>query len=271
MGSIGAYLRASHLVPAASVTALVGGAAVARGGGAIEVMLALIATAASQLSVGWSNDYLDREEDRAAGRVEKPLVAGGIRPEALWLGAWIAGAAAVGVAAALGIAAALVMATAVAAAWAYNLGLKRTPLSWLPYAVSFGLAPVFVWLAVSGTLPPGWVPAVTAALGVAGHLTNVLPDIEVDRAARPTRGLPHVLGPARSLMLAAGLLAGAVAVVLWASAPVSAAAIFAAAASGVLVAAVVVAGLRGRHRLAFLLTIAAAAGVVTTFLLSFDG
>jgi 4-hydroxybenzoate polyprenyltransferase len=271
VAAIGAYLRAAHLAPAASVTALVGGAVVARGAEPAEVIVAVLSTAAGQLSVGWSNDYLDREEDRAAGRNEKPLVAGRISPGSLWLAAWVAGAVSVGLAAALGVAPAVVMAVAVAAAWAYNLGLKRTPLSWVPYAVSFGLAPMFVWQVSEGALPPGWIPAMTAALGVAGHLTNVLPDIEADRATRGTRGLPHLLGPTRSLLLAALLLGATLALVLWAAARVGPAVIAVASASGVLIAAVVAAGLRGRPRLAFLITIAAAAGVVATFLLSFRG
>lgn len=271
MAAIEAYLRAAHLVPAVSVTALVGGAVAVRGVGAADAVLAVASTAAGQLSVGWSNDYLDREEDRAAGRHEKPLVAGRISPGSLWLGAWMAGVVSVALAAVVGFAPALAVAVAVAAAWGYNLGLKRTPLSWLPYAVSFGLAPVFVWLVSEGTLPPGWIPVMTAALGVAAHLTNVLPDIEVDRATRRTRGLPHLLGPARSLLLAASLLGATLVLVLWVAPGIGAGAIAAASASGLLIAAVLVAGLGSRARLAFLLTIAAVAGVVATFLLSFRG
>jgi 4-hydroxybenzoate polyprenyltransferase len=253
------------------VTALVGGAVVVRGADPTESILAIAATAAGQLSVGWSNDYLDREEDRAAGRPEKPLVSGRISPRSLWLGSWVAGAVSVGLAAALGIAPATVMAVAVAAAWAYNLGLKRTPLSWIPYAMSFGLAPVFVWLVADGSLPPGWIPAMTATLGVAAHLTNVLPDIEVDRATRSSRGLPHLLGPTRSLLMAALLLGVTLALVLWVAPRVGPGAISAAVASGLLIVAIVVSGLRGRARPTFLLTIAAVAGVVMTFLLSFRG
>lgn len=241
----------------------------ARGAGPGEAALAIASTAASQLSVGWSNDFLDREEDRAAGRAEKPLVAGEIAPGMVWLGAWMAAAACLVFAVVLGIGPTATMSCALIAAWGYNLGLKRTPLSWLPYAVAFGLAPVFVWLVADGTAPPGWVPSITAALGVAGHLTNVLPDLDRDRAAR-ARGLPHLLGPTRSLVVAAVLLGGALALVL-AAGRITPAAVGAGSAAGLLVVAVVVAGLRGRTRLAFLLTIAAVAGVVATFLFSFPG
>jgi 4-hydroxybenzoate polyprenyltransferase len=234
----------------------------------VDVLLATASTAASQLSIGWSNDFLDLAEDGAAGRTEKPLVAGEVSPRLAWVGAWVGALACVGFAAPLGIPAAATMSVALAAAWAYNLGLKRTPLSWVPYGMAFGLAPLFVWLAADQALPPGWVPAVTAALGVAGHLTNVLPDLERDRAIR-ARGLPHLLGPARSLVLTAALLAGTLALVLVAGGTVDPPAVGMASAGGLLILAVVVAGARGRARLAFLLTIASAAAVVATFLLSF--
>jgi 4-hydroxybenzoate polyprenyltransferase len=268
VSTIGALVRAAHAVPGASVTLLIGAATVARGAGPAEAALAVASTAASQLSVGWSNDFLDLEEDRAAGRTAKPLVSGEVAPGTVWAGARIAAAASVGSAAALGIAPAGAMAVALAAAWGYNLGLKRTPLSWLPYAVAFGLASVFVWLVADGTLPPGWVPAATAGLGVAGHLTNVLPDLEVDRGAR-ARGLPHLLGPTRSLVVAAALLGATLMLVLVAGARVTPAAVAAGSAAGLFIVAVVAAGLTGRPRLAFLLTIAAVAAVVATFLFSF--
>jgi 4-hydroxybenzoate polyprenyltransferase len=252
------------------VTALVGGATLARGAGPLEVLLAIASTAASQLSVGWANDYLDLAEDRAAGRTEKPLVAGELRPPRVWAGAWAAGLACIGFAAPLGIPAAAVMSVALASAWAYNLGLKRTPLSWLPYGTAFGLAPVFVWLAVDQGLPPGWVPAATAALGVSGHLTNVLPDLEADRGVR-ARGLPHLLGPMRSVVLTAVLLAGTMALVLLAGGAIGPPAVGVASAGTLLIVAVIVAGVRGRARLAFVLTIAAAAAVVAMFLVSFRG
>jgi 4-hydroxybenzoate polyprenyltransferase len=270
MAPLAALVRAAHAVPAASVTALVAAATVARGASIGALLLATLSTAASQLSVGWSNDYLDRDEDRAAIRLEKPLVAGRVAPATLWVGAWIAAAVCLGSAALLGPGPAAAMAAALAAAWGYNLGLKRTPLSWLPYAVAFGLAPVFVWLAADGRFPPAWVPAVTAALGIAGHLTNVLPDLERDRAVR-ARGLPHLLGPTASLISASVLLGGITALILARAGRLSPWAVAAGSGAAVFAIAVVVAGLGGRARLAFLLTIACAGAVVTTFLLTFRG
>ncbi|HEV8298430.1 MAG TPA: hypothetical protein VGQ20_14090, partial [Acidimicrobiales bacterium] len=60
-------LRASHFQPALSVTVIATVLAVSVGRGAGSIVVAL-AVAAGQLSVGWSNDYLDRDRDRRTGR-----------------------------------------------------------------------------------------------------------------------------------------------------------------------------------------------------------
>lgn len=159
------------------------------------------------------------------------------------------------------------MLAAILSAWAYNLGLEATPLSWLPYAVSFGLAPAYIWLA-TGDRPP-WVVAGGALLGVGAHLLNVIPDLEADRVGG-VRGLPHRLGLRGTLLLASAILAAALVLVLAAggaerwSWP-------AAALAGALIGAVVWAGLHGRTRLAFRLTIAASAAIVLVLVASPSG
>jgi 4-hydroxybenzoate polyprenyltransferase len=260
-----AVVRATHPVPAAAVTALAGAVVVARGAEAGAAVLATASTLAGQLSVGWSNDYLDRHKD--AGRADKPIPTGQVSPTAVWWAATVAFPASLLLSAPLGLAEVSVMAAAVASAWAYNLGLQRTVLSWVPYAVSFGLAPVYLWLAAGDGPPEGWVVAGAALLGVAGHLTNVLPDLEADRA-RGSRGLPHRLGPQASLILAAASLAATLVLVLSFGPDVGAATSVAAAVAGALIVAVISVGASGRGRPAFLLTIAAAGAVVATFLLA---
>lgn len=262
-----AILRATHPIPAAAVTALAGAVVAVRGADAATVGLATASTLAGQLSVGWSNDYLDREGDAAAGRRDKPIPAGEVRPEAVWWAATVAFPLSLALSLPLGLAEVAVMAAAVASAWAYNLGLKRTLLSWLPYAVSFGLAPLYLWLAGDDGWPPPWIVVGAALLGVAGHLTNVLPDLEGDRALG-ARGLPHRLGARPSLMLAALSLAGTLVLVLAYGGPAGPLAVGVAAVAGVLIVGVVLLGASARHRQAFLLTIAAAAAVVAAFLLA---
>jgi 4-hydroxybenzoate polyprenyltransferase len=262
-----AIIRAAHPLPAAAVTAFAGAVVAGRGADPVPVTLAVASTAAGQLSVGWGNDYLDREEDARAGREDKPVVVGEVAARTLGVGAVAAVILCLGLAAPLGLGPAAAMGAAVGSAWAYNLGLQRTWLSWLPYATSFGLAPVFLWLVSDGVLPPLWVVAGAALLGVAGHLTNVLPDLESDRAGG-ARGLPHRLGAGWSLLLACSALGATLALVLafgdprgWVAGP-------GAVAGAACIAAVAVAGIRGHLRAAFALTIVAAGVVVATFVLS---
>lgn len=258
MGTLRALVRATHPIPAISVTLMVAGLVAFLGGSGGVVAWTLAATAAGQASVGWSNDVLDRERDAAAGRTEKPLAVGAISPR---LVAGLALAALVAsplLALPLGAAPAVVMAVALAAAWLYNLGLKATPLSWVPYAVAFGLVPAFAWPVVGRGWPPGWIVGATALLGVAAHLMNVIPDLGVDRDAG---GLPHRLGRSRSLLAAAGLLVGVLALAVAEGGGTTPAGIIAAAVAAGLVAAAAVAVLRDRPRLGFHLTIAAAAAI----------
>src|SRR5450759_2992056 len=99
--------------------------------------------------------------------------------------------------------------------WAYNLGLKATVLSWLPYAIAFGMLPAVATLSASPPRwPAPWALSAGALLGVAAHLANVLPDLG-DDAATGVRGLPHRLGPKITALAGAGTLLAASAVILF--------------------------------------------------------
>jgi 4-hydroxybenzoate polyprenyltransferase len=263
-----ALVRATHPLPAVAVTVLVGAVTAARGASAGTLVWVVASSAAGQASVGWSNDYLDRDRDKRAGRAEKPLVAGDVRPGTVLTGALVALPLSALLSGPVGLAESGVMLAAVLSAWGYNLGLKATPLSWMPYAVSFGLAPVYMWMATSGTdLPPAWIVAAAALLGVGAHLLNVLPDLGADRAGA-VRGLPHRLGVRGSLLLACGLLAGVLASLLGFGGPPDAGRAAAAGLAAGLIGGVAWAGIRGRNRLGFRLTIAAAGAIVLVLVLS---
>jgi 4-hydroxybenzoate polyprenyltransferase len=185
---------------------------VGRGPGGIVAVAA--AALAGQLSVGWSNDWIDRERDARAGRSDKPVARGVLPSRAVAAAAFGALALAVPLSFLSGWRAALTHLVALAAAWAYNLRLKETVLSPLPYAVAFGLLPAFVVLGLpEHPPPPGWLVVAGALLGVGAHVANVLPDIADDLAAG-VRGLPHRLGLVRSRRLAALLLLAASAVLV---------------------------------------------------------
>jgi 4-hydroxybenzoate polyprenyltransferase len=199
---------ACHPEPTVAVTALFTGFAAAAGRGAGTWWVAA-AVLAGQLSVGWSNDYLDRSRDARTARPDKPIAAGAVPARLVGAAALLALLAAVPLSFGSGWRAAAAHLAGVAAAWAYNLRLKGTVASALPYAVGFGGLPAFVVLGLAGhPTPPVWLVVAGALVGVGAHFANVLPDL-ADDLRTGVRGLPHRLGAAVSAGLAAAFLLAA--------------------------------------------------------------
>jgi 4-hydroxybenzoate polyprenyltransferase len=241
-----------------SLLALVAG----RGWGTLWVLGAILS---GQLFVGWSNDLIDADLDRRQGRSDKPVAARRIASQAVLVAALAALGLCLPLSLASGLAAGLVHLVAVASATAYNLGLKTTAASALPYALSFGLLPSFVSLGLpTQHLAPAWVMAAGALLGVGGHFTQSLPDIGRDRA-QGLRGLPQRLGPRASSLLAAGSLLAAAALVAVGPARHSALSLGSLVACALATVGVVVAALGGHPLAAFRLTLVSAGVVVAAF------
>ena len=200
---------ATHAGPTVAVTTVATLLAVAAGVTAGRTVLLCAAVLAGQASIGWSNDWLDAERDRAVARADKPVVQGAVRPALLRTLALSAAAIAVVLSLLLGLVPGLLLLALVASGWAYNAGLKRTPASVLGYVVGFGALPAGVVAAAPGTpAAPWWLVSAGAALGAAAHLANVAPDLE-DDLATGVRGLPHRLGARVSAITGALLLGGA--------------------------------------------------------------
>jgi 4-hydroxybenzoate polyprenyltransferase len=251
---------ASHAAPAAVVTGLAAALAAALGSGWGIVTLVAVAVGTGQLSVGWSNDWIDAPRDVAVGRTDKPVVAGLVTPRTLRHAAFAALAVCVAASLMTGLVPGVAHLVAVAGAWAYNARLKATAWSWLPYALSFGLLAVFVVLAAPGPrVPAGWAVGAAAMLGVGAHIANALPDLE-DDVATGVRGLPHRLGRRTSGVLAPCVLVLAVAVVVTGptGAPGAAAWVGCAVAVGLASAAGAVALTRPRSRAPFVLSMGVA-------------
>ncbi|MEU6879463.1 UbiA family prenyltransferase [Streptomyces sp. NPDC046712] len=215
-------LKASHPVPTVAVTVLTALLAAAVGLGSAAGAKAVAAVAAGQLSIGWCNDRLDLRRDRDAGRRDKPLAVGAARPGAVATAAFVALLVCVLLSLACGVVAGAVHIGCVAAAWSYNLWLKRTVASWLPYAIAFGLLPAFLTLTLPGSpWPPLWLTVAAALLGTSAHWANVLPDIEEDIAGG-VLGLPQRMGRRGSVAMAALLaLASCVVVTVGQTGPVT--------------------------------------------------
>jgi 4-hydroxybenzoate polyprenyltransferase len=209
LGLLRALVLATHAPPTVAVTVVATLLAVSAGVPAGRVVLLCAAVLAGQASIGWSNDWLDADRDRAVGRIDKPVVQGGVQPELLRSAALGAVAVAVVLSLLLGLVPGLLLLTLVGSGWAYNAGLKRTWASWVGYVVGFGALPAGVVAAAPGTpVAPWWLVFAGAALGGAAHLANVAPDLE-DDLATGVRGLPHRLGARLSALLGALLLGGA--------------------------------------------------------------
>ncbi|MEV2212370.1 UbiA family prenyltransferase [Streptomyces sp. NPDC050997] len=261
-------LLAAHPAPSAVVTAVVAALAAASGRGGAGTVLIAAAVLTGQLSVGWSNDLIDADRDVAATRHDKPLATGAVSARAVTSATGCALAACVPLSLANGWQAGGAHLLGVAAAWCYNLGVKRTAWSWLPYAVAFGLLPAFVTLSLPGTpWPHWWASAGAALLGVGAHAANVLPDIDDDLAAN-VRGLPQRGGHrgARTLA-AAALAAGSAVLVLGPAGPVGVPARAGLAAACALSLTVAL-WPAGRSRAPFLICLGLAASGVALLLLS---
>ncbi|MBW5426019.1 hypothetical protein GKQ77_31430, partial [Streptomyces sp. BG9H] len=140
------------------------------------------------------NDAADAQRDTVCERRDKPVATGELSPRAAAVAAGTALTLCVPLSLLSGAAAGAAHLGMVAAGWAYNLRLKHTVLSPLPYATAFGALPAFVTLGLpTPSWPAWWAVTSGALLGVGAHLVNVLPDIE-DDLATGVRGAPHRLG-----------------------------------------------------------------------------
>ncbi len=203
---LGPLLRSTHPEPVVAVTVVATALAASAGRSRAGCLAVASAALAGQLSVGWCNDYVDRERDALAGRTDKPVAQGEVPAGAAAVAAGAALAACVPLSLLSGRRAAGAHFTAVALAWGYDLGIKGTAASIVPYAGAFGLLPCFVVLGLPGAPRPTWWAVLAAALlGSGAHFANALPDL-VDDLAAGVRGLPHRVGGPRSRAIAAAAM-----------------------------------------------------------------
>ncbi|MEV6714663.1 UbiA family prenyltransferase [Lentzea sp. NPDC051208] len=252
--------QACHPLPSLAVTTV---AVLLGSGGGLDVPGTVLlggAVLTGQLSIGWSNDWIDAARDRATGRADKPAATGTVPVRAVATAAVAAALATVVLSLLLGWFPGVVLILSVAGGWAYNLGLKATVFSGAAYLFAFAALTIGVHAAGQGEpWPPWWVPVVGALLGFGAHFANVLPDLRAD-AETGVRGLPHRLGPRTGVIVMA--LALATASIVLGLAPAGASALYSAVVVTVgitLAAATTVAAIRAPHTaIAFRLTVAIA-------------
>lgn len=222
MRTVLGFIKACHPLPTIAVSLVISAFGWSLGWTGIPLLAVFITILVGQLSVGWSNDAHDADLDARTARTTKPTVAKDVSARALWISAFIA------------LLTAIILSWAVAGwlggsfhifailiAWLYNIRLSRTALSWLPYALAFGVMPAFLSFGLNDEPPTLWSIAVFAIIGVSAHLANAIPDAESDAAAG-VGGLVIKLGTRRSVILCWLLLAfgsGILVVVSFAASP----------------------------------------------------
>ncbi len=213
--TVRALALSCHPIPTIAVTAISAGLAALAGLSFGRAALLVAAVFAGQLSIGWSNDAIDAARDRATARADKPVASGTVSPRTVGVAAAVALVAAVVLSLALGRPPGLAALTVVACGWAYNLGLKATAASFVPYAIAFGILPAVATLsAPDPAWPAPWATVMGALFGVSAHLANVLPDLD-DDVDNGVRGLPHRIGARATAVACPVLLTAAGLVVLF--------------------------------------------------------
>lgn len=153
----------------------------------------VLAMACIQISVGIFNDYYDRDLD-AVAKPYRALPAGLVSAQLAYRAAWIAVMLGLGTAATLGLSSMLILALGAAMGFLYSARLKRSVLSWLPYAIAYPMVPLWVWASLGKFRPEMlliYPTAIPFSLGV--HLCNQLRDYE-DDTEQGMKGLAQHLG-----------------------------------------------------------------------------
>ncbi|MEA2545656.1 MAG: hypothetical protein QOI09_929 [Chloroflexota bacterium] len=176
-----------------------------------------LAMTALQLGIGAVNDLVDASRD-AGLKPGKPIPAGLVSRRVAMVIALAAFGLGLGLASLGGPLIAALAIVVIAIGLAYDLRLKGTAWSWLPFAVGIPVLPVFGWAGATGGLASTFVVLVPAAIGAGAALAiaNSLVDVDRDRAA----GISSVavaLGEGRARAIAIVLL-GAILVAAVASA-----------------------------------------------------
>lgn len=195
-------LRMTHFFPnvmvltATLVLELVASRGTLEAGRLLTVWLVVLC---GHCAIGITNDYLDRERD-AIAQPYKPIPSGlvsAVFTRNLIIGLLLAEAV---LAVTLGIGPALLALVATASGMLYNIYLKDSYLSWVPYLLSFTTLPLFIWAGLhqfEARLLWMYPPATLLFIGV--NLANSLPDITSDQNFHQSKGLGHLLGLDKTL------------------------------------------------------------------------
>ena len=211
---IAGFIRLTHPFPtlldglATAAIALVAG-----GPPSVAIRLGL-AMVGLQAGIGTVNDVVDQERDRGT-KPGKPLPHGSVSLASARALAAIAIALGLALSSPSGLPTLAIALVGLVIGLTYDLRLKGTAWSWLPFALGIPLLPVYAWLGATGTLPSSFailIPA-GAAAGAALAIANAVADVERDRAAG-SGSVAMSLGAARAWRVHLGLHAAVFALAL---------------------------------------------------------
>ena len=178
-------LRASHPKQAFLTAAGVAAAAALAGRPSRELALVFATVLVGQVIVGWHNDLVDRARDAANEAPRKPVAEGTLEPGTLWFAIACAALLVVPLSIANGVTAGIAYLIALVVSLMGNVTFRKSWLSWLPWAVSYGLYPAFLsyggWGgATVGNPPEISITVLAALLGVCVHFLRALPGLVAD-------------------------------------------------------------------------------------------
>jgi 4-hydroxybenzoate polyprenyltransferase len=197
----------THPFPSVLDGLVAAGVATVAGSGAGHAAAIGLSMTLVQLGIGTVNDVVDAEHDRGR-KPNKPVALGIVPGRRATIVAGLLFVMGLGLATALRPVLGVLTLVVIGIGLAYDLRLKGTSWSWLPFAVGIPILPVDGWLGATGTLDPLFAVIVPAAIaaGAALALANSLVDLERDRAAGASSAATS-LGSTWSSRVVMGLLA----------------------------------------------------------------
>lgn len=202
MARLAGLLRLAHPLPTLLNALIASALTLTAGGTKAQSALAAITMLGIHASIGAMNDLLDQASD--AGRREKPLAAGSVSPREARVLMIVSATVGLAAASALSPMSAGIAGAGATLGYLYNAGVKRTVLSFLPFALGVALIPIFAWSAAGVPLPAAIATLSLIALpgGSALALQNALADRELDQSVGTTSAAVR-LGHQRTILVVA--------------------------------------------------------------------
>jgi geranylgeranylglycerol-phosphate geranylgeranyltransferase len=167
---------------------------------------------ALQAAIGTINDIADAPKD-AGRKLAKPIPAGLVSLTAATVVALVAAALGLLLSLPSGLPTGIVAIAILGVGLLYDLWLRGTPWSWLPFAIGIPLLPLYAWLGTTGEVPGLFLVLLPAAFisGAGLAIANALADMERDADAG-VRSVARQLGAAGAWLTHAMLQATVIAV-----------------------------------------------------------